>query len=40
MKRKIKNIWKKVKSWNDYWTFIEQERMKAAKYTCSSGPLL
>tara|TARA_B100000424_G_C22542026_1_gene308751 strand:- start:290 stop:412 length:123 start_codon:yes stop_codon:yes gene_type:complete len=40
MKRKIKNIWKKVKSWNDYWAFIERERMKAAKYTCSSGPLL
>ena len=40
MKKIFNKIIKKVKAWNSYWKFIEQERMKAAKYTCSSGPLL
>ena len=40
MKKILKIIWNKVKAWNKYWAFIEKERMKAAEYTCSSGPLM
>ena len=36
----MKKIIKRIKKWNDFWIMIEKERMKAAKYTCSSGPLL
>ena len=40
MKKIFRKICKKIKSWNDYWLFIEKEKMNAAKYTCSSGPLM
>ncbi len=40
MKRVFNKIWKQIKAWNAYWKFIEEERMKAAEYTGSSGPLL
>jgi len=40
MKRIFNKIWKRIKAWNAYWKFIEAERMKAAEYTGSSGPLL
>ena len=40
MKKKISKIWNKIKAWNKYWAFIEKERMKASKYSNSSGPLL
>ncbi len=36
----MKKIINRIKKWNAYWAFIENERIKAAKYTCSSGPLL
>ena len=29
-------LWIKVKKWNDYWTFIEKERLKAMEY-CGRG---
>ena len=40
MKKIFNKIWKRIKAWNTYWKFIEEERMKAAEYTGSSGPLL
>jgi len=36
----IKNLFtrivKRIKRWNDYWAFIENERMKAMEY-CGRG---
>jgi len=40
MKKIFNKILKRIKAWNTYWKFIEEERMKAAEYTGSSGPLL
>jgi len=40
MKEIFNKILKRIKAWNTYWKFIEEERMKAAEYTGSSGPLL
>jgi hypothetical protein len=40
MKRVFNKIWKRIKSWNAYWKFIEEERIKSAKESGSSGPLL
>ena len=40
MKKIFNKIWKRIKSWHAYWVWIEEEKMKAAKYTGSSGPLL
>tara|TARA_R100001163_G_C4977424_1_gene134915 strand:+ start:366 stop:485 length:120 start_codon:yes stop_codon:yes gene_type:complete len=36
----INKIINKIKKINAYCVFIEKERIKAAEYTCSSGPLL
>jgi len=40
MKKIFKRIVTRIKKWNKYWAFIEEERMSASKYTGSSGPLL
>tara|TARA_A100001201_G_scaffold52862_2_gene51996 strand:+ start:369 stop:491 length:123 start_codon:yes stop_codon:yes gene_type:complete len=40
MKKVFNWILKRIKAWNAHWKFIEEERMKAAEYTGSSGPLL
>ncbi len=29
----VKKIIKRIKKWNKYWAFIEQERINAMKYT-------
>ena len=31
---------KRLTKWWAYWVWIEEQRMKAAEYTCSAGPLL
>lgn len=36
----IKKIGKKIKKWHAYWVWIEEQRMKAAIYSCSAGPLM
>jgi|TARA_B100000925_G_C21710215_1_gene346287 hypothetical protein len=36
----IKKVIKKIKKWHAYWVWIEEQRMKAAEYTGSAGPLL
>ena len=36
MKIKMKKIIKRIKAWNDFWVFVEQERMNAMKY-CGKG---
>ena len=36
MKRLYKKIIKRIKRWNDYWAFIEQERINAMKH-CGRG---
>ena len=40
MKKIFKRIIKRIRKWNAYWAMIERERMKAAEYSGSSGPLL
>ena len=40
MKKLLKKVLKRINKWNDHWKFIEEEKMKASKYTESSGPLL
>ena len=40
MKKLLKKVLKRINQWNDYWKFIEEEKMKASRYTGSSGPLL
>ena len=36
----IKRILKRIKKWHAYMVWIEEQRMKAAEYTGSAGPLL
>ena len=36
----MKKLIKKLKKCWAYWTWIKEQRMKAAEYTCSAGPLL
>ena len=36
----IKKVVKRIKKWNAYWVWIEEQRMKAAEHSCSAGLLL
>ena len=36
----IKRILKRIKKWHDYMVWIEEQRIKAAEYSCSAGPLM
>ena len=36
MKNILKKVCARLKKWNDYWTFIEKERLKAMEY-CGRG---
>jgi len=36
----IKKIIKRIKKWHAYCIWIEEQRMKAAEYSGSAGPLM
>jgi hypothetical protein len=36
----IRRILKRINKWHAYMIWIEEQRMKAAEYSCSAGPLM
>ncbi len=36
----INKIIKRIKKWHAHWSWIEEQRLKAAEHSCSAGPLM